>query len=126
MRAVSGLALEARRAWLSAKEKTLLGGAVVMGPRRPELALTFEDGPDASWTPAILDILAARRVKATFFLLGIHVEREPELARRVAGAHEIGCHSYGHVRSGVTSLEAFRADVARFRAVAERELGTSP
>ena len=103
----------------------MLGGAVALGPREPRVALTFDDGPDATWTPPILDILAAREVRATFFLLGVHIEREPELARRVAAAHEIGCHSYGHVRSGVTSLEAFRADVARFRAVAEKELGAS-
>ena len=110
--------LGVRRMLLELKGRHALGGAVAIGPARPEVALTFDDGPDPAWTPAVLDILSARRVRATFFLLGLHVERGPDLARAVAAAHEIGCHSYGHARATVSSLEAFRSDVARFRAAA--------
>jgi peptidoglycan-N-acetylglucosamine deacetylase len=112
-----------RRLWLRA---TLGGGSVAFGPARPQVALTFDDGPDARWTPAILDILAERGVRATFFVLGMHVERAPELARAVAAGHEIGCHSHAHERDGVASMSAFRADVARFRAVVGREVGVDP
>lgn len=62
-----------------------------------EVALTFDDGPSPDWTPAILDVLKAAGVKATFFLVGSEVERHPEIVQRiVAEGHEIGNHSYTH------------------------------
>ncbi len=61
------------------------------------VAITFDDGPDPDWTPAILDILKARGVKAAFFVVGREAERYPEIVRRiVAEGHEIGNHSYTH------------------------------
>ena len=61
------------------------------------VALTFDDGPDPEWTPAILDILKARGVKATFFVVGSEAERHPEIIRRiVAEGHEIGNHTFTH------------------------------
>ena len=62
-----------------------------------EIALTFDDGPDPDWTPMILDILKARGVKATFFVVGKEVERYPDLLKRIVSeGHEIGNHSYTH------------------------------
>ncbi len=62
-----------------------------------EIALTFDDGPDPDWTPAILDILKARGVKATFFVVGKEAERYPEILQRIVSeGHEIGNHSYTH------------------------------
>ncbi|MEI8312578.1 MAG: polysaccharide deacetylase family protein, partial [Verrucomicrobiota bacterium] len=62
-----------------------------------EVALTFDDGPSPDWTPDILDILKAKGVKATFFVLGSEAERHPELVRRiVAEGHEIGNHTFTH------------------------------
>jgi peptidoglycan-N-acetylglucosamine deacetylase len=61
------------------------------------VALTFDDGPSPIWTPQILDALKAVEVKATFFMLGEHVQKYPEIARRVAEqGHEIGNHTYDH------------------------------
>lgn len=61
------------------------------------VALTFDDGPDPKFTPAVLDILARHKVKATFFLIGAQVERNPELVQRiVAEGHEVGNHSFTH------------------------------
>jgi len=61
------------------------------------VALTFDDGPSPIWTPKILDELKKADVKATFFMLGEHVGRYPEMARRVAEeGHEIGNHTYSH------------------------------
>jgi len=61
------------------------------------IAITFDDGPDPDWTPAILDILKAHGVKATFFLVGQEAERYPEIVGRiVAEGHEIGNHSFTH------------------------------
>lgn len=61
------------------------------------VALTFDDGPDARWTPRLLDRLANHEVRVTFFMLGRSVRRHPEIARRVAEAgHEIGTHGWTH------------------------------
>src|SRR5262245_36519920 len=61
------------------------------------VALTFDDGPNPEATPAILDALGARGVKATFFILGRHAERWPDLVARVArDGHSIGNHGYYH------------------------------
>ena len=61
------------------------------------VALTFDDGPSDIWTPKILDELKKSGVKATFFMLGEHVEKYPQVARRVAlEGHEIGNHTYSH------------------------------
>jgi cellulose synthase/poly-beta-1,6-N-acetylglucosamine synthase-like glycosyltransferase/peptidoglycan/xylan/chitin deacetylase (PgdA/CDA1 family) len=64
---------------------------------RGRVALTFDDGPDPEFTPAILDLLGQYGVKATFFMIGSRVERDPELVRRlVAEGHETGNHSFSH------------------------------
>ncbi|HVP37045.1 MAG TPA: polysaccharide deacetylase family protein [Terriglobales bacterium] len=61
------------------------------------VALTFDDGPSPVWTPQILDALKKAGVKATFFMIGEHVGKYPQIARRVAEeGHEIGNHSYDH------------------------------
>ena len=48
-----------------------------------ELAITFDDGPDPVWTPQILDILKAKHVPATFFMIGSNMEAHPGLVQRV-------------------------------------------
>jgi cellulose synthase/poly-beta-1,6-N-acetylglucosamine synthase-like glycosyltransferase/peptidoglycan/xylan/chitin deacetylase (PgdA/CDA1 family) len=69
-----------------------------MGADNPDsVSITFDDGPDPDWTPAILDILKARGVKATFFVVGQEAERYPEIVKRiVAEGHEIGNHTFTH------------------------------
>ncbi|MEU4603361.1 glycosyltransferase [Kribbella sp. NPDC023972] len=66
-------------------------------PAARTIALTFDDGPDPVWTPKVLDLLKAQRVKATFFVVGTEVAAHPELARRiVAEGHQIGVHTFTH------------------------------
>ncbi|GAB3809298.1 polysaccharide deacetylase family protein [Micromonospora zhanjiangensis] len=61
------------------------------------IALTFDDGPDPRWTPAVLDVLRKHGAHATFFVLGARVNEHPELARRIlAEGHEIGSHTFTH------------------------------
>lgn len=61
------------------------------------IALTFDDGPHSKYTPAILDILAEYEAKATFFVLGAHAEKFPDIIyRQVMEGHEIGNHTYDH------------------------------
>ncbi|HEX9033633.1 MAG TPA: polysaccharide deacetylase family protein [Streptosporangiaceae bacterium] len=64
---------------------------------RDHVALTFDDGPDLSWTPRFLEVLRDRGVRATFFLLGSQVSRAPALAAEIAAAgHELGVHGWRH------------------------------
>ncbi|KAK0340903.1 hypothetical protein LTR94_028624, partial [Friedmanniomyces endolithicus] len=61
------------------------------------LALTFDDGPDATWTPRILDVLERAHVPGTFFVIGGNALQHPALLNRIiAGGGEIGNHSYTH------------------------------
>ncbi|MHA6722685.1 glycosyltransferase [Sphingomonas sp. RS2018] len=61
------------------------------------IALTFDDGPDGTWTPRILDVLERAHVPATFFVIGENVLEHPGLvARIVRGGSELGNHSYTH------------------------------
>jgi len=80
----------------------------------PLLSLTYDDGPGESLTPRVLDALAARDAKATFFLLGRRAAAAPGVADRVRDAgHEIGCHSHGHLHAWKTPPWRSAADVAR-------------
>ncbi len=76
-----------------------LGPSVWRGPRhRPEIALTFDDGPSPA-TARLLEVLARHGARATFFPCGLNVERHPGLACAVAAAgHQIGNHGYSHTR----------------------------
>lgn len=67
-------------------------------PQLREVALTFDDGPHAAYTPQLLAILREYGVKATFFVVGERAEQYPYLVREeVAEGHEVGNHTYHHV-----------------------------
>jgi len=77
------------------------------------VALSFDDGPGPA-TPRLLDVLAARGVHATFFLLGKNVERAPDVAERIAKeGHVVGNHTWSHARPGAIAGAAFVAEIAR-------------
>lgn len=88
-------------------------GRALTAPARPgELALTFDDGPSATWTPRLLDILAGHDVRATFFLLGDRAALQPELVRRIAAAgHTIGNHSWSHPHLSLTPASRVREEL---------------
>ena len=76
------------------------------GFRPKEIALTFDDGPDRTYTPQILDVLHRYGVPATFFCVGANIESEPDLVRREYDeGHEVGNHSFTHPDLGAVSLE---------------------
>jgi peptidoglycan/xylan/chitin deacetylase (PgdA/CDA1 family) len=61
------------------------------------VALTFDDGPSLKWTPLILDELKSKDVRATFFLIGEHVQQYPEITRQILSqGHDIGIHTFHH------------------------------
>lgn len=64
------------------------------------VSLTFDDGPDPDFTPRVLDLLAVHDCKASFFLLGEHARRYPELVRRIVDeGHSLGNHTFSHPRA---------------------------
>jgi peptidoglycan-N-acetylglucosamine deacetylase len=66
---------------------------------RSALSFTFDDGPDETWTPRVLEQLARCEVTATFFMVGERVRAHPDLARTVlAAGHEIQLHCDRHIR----------------------------
>jgi peptidoglycan/xylan/chitin deacetylase (PgdA/CDA1 family) len=68
---------------------------------RDRVALTYDDGPDTRLTPALVDLLADHKVRATFFLVGFRAARHPQVCDQLlAAGHELGCHSYWHKRFG--------------------------
>lgn len=99
-----------QRSSIKAKLSRLLPAAWMIshgGGRHARLALTFDDGPDAVHTPRLLDMLAHQGVRATFFLIGEHVERLPAIAQRIADeGHELGNHSYRHDNFAALPLQA--------------------
>lgn len=83
------------------------------GRGRPDqVVLTFDDGPDPDYTPAILDILAAEDVPASFFVLGQRVAQSPQILRRMLKeGHEVGSHSYWHPKMDAISEARARLEI---------------
>lgn len=84
--------------------------------------LTFDDGPSAENTAAVLDVLKARNIKATFFLVGENVRKNPEVAKRIAAeGHTIGIHCNRHdYKALYESRDSYLADFEEaYRAVLE-------
>jgi peptidoglycan-N-acetylglucosamine deacetylase len=77
------------------------------------VALTFDDGPHAIWTPQVLDRLRAARVKATFCVVGAQVRRNPELVRRIVReGHTLCNHSWRHeLDLGTQPVEVIKANL---------------
>jgi peptidoglycan-N-acetylglucosamine deacetylase len=87
-------------------------------------ALTFDDGPHARGTPAVLEILAAAGVRATFFLVGEQIRRNPALAGEIlAAGHEVGLHCDRHRNLLRLAPWQARADIARARDTIEVATG---
>lgn len=95
------------------------------GPRR--MALTFDDGPTEQLTARVLDVLAAHRVPATFFMIGELARRHPDLVRRVRdGGHEIANHSDDHLSAARTDADGVRTSLARAAETLEQLGGRRP
>ena len=90
------------------------------------IALTFDDGPDPQWTPAILDILKAKHVPATFFIIGANAQANPTLMQRIlAEGNEIGNHTFTHPNLADTSSEGVRIELNATQRLFEALTGRS-
>lgn len=100
-------------------------GHGLVAPRRPgELALTFDDGPNPAWTPALLDMLAAHGACATFFMIGSRAQAEPELVRlAVERGNAIADHSWSHPNLAWSSAKQIREELKRTKETLEQITG---
>ena len=90
------------------------------------IALTFDDGPSGAITEKLLDGLAARNVKATFFLCGYRIEKFPEIAQRMAEeGHELGLHSNRHDYMQHMTKEEALDDLAECQSILTESTGVS-
>lgn len=107
-----------------ADESQLFGGTLVAPPETNQLALTFDDGPNPAATPRLLEILAKRNARATFFVIGNYVLREPELTREIlAAGHTLGNHTMHHPWLPRHSSATIRAEMLACNAAIEQTTG---
>src|SRR5436309_3050633 len=93
----------------------------------PYIAMSFDDGPSATLTPKLLDLLAARHIKATFFVIGENVMEHPEIVARAAReGHEIGNHSWSHPNLAKMSQESVRSQLQRTDDAIKNATGERP
>lgn len=94
----------------------------------PMVSLTFDDGPNPHATPLILDVLKREQVRATFFVLGRHADRWPDLVRRIAeDGHQLGNHGYFHRKLHRRGPAYVREDLTRgTEAIARASGGVQP
>ena len=94
-------------------QKVLAGAnAVEAGVETRRIALTFDDGPHPYYTDLLLDGLAERGVKVTFFLLGENIEGREDVIRRMSEeGHLIVNHTFYHVDINSLSMEEACAEI---------------
>ncbi len=114
-----------------ASTSPIFGSALIAGPERnpeqPTLALTYDDGPSLRNTPALLELLSEYGVRATFFMIGDHVRRHTELARRVVAAgHVTGNHTATHPNLAWCVPGRVRRELELCQKTTEDLLGVSP
>lgn len=94
---------------------------------RQSAVLTFDDGPASDATPSVLSALSASGIKATFFVLGSEVQKEPGLARQIVeDGHEIALHGFQHRRQDQLSDADAQADIETGFRIVEEVTGRQP
>ena len=112
--------------------ETFVPGTVPVVPAEAGLAgarvaLTFDDGPDATNTPLLLDVLKKHKVPATFFLVGERVRAATQVAQRItAEGHEIGNHSFAHRPFTGRALADIEKDLSATQGIIQATTGQVP
>ncbi|MCM3671124.1 polysaccharide deacetylase family protein [Mesobacillus maritimus] len=91
------------------------------------VALTFDDGPNSTFTPQVLEILADADAKATFFMIGEHINKCPEIVK-IANeqGHEIGNHTFTHAKMSGLTPEQILVEIEATEAIVSRLIGRNP
>lgn len=109
------------------KEMASLSLGFAQPPEARCVYLTFDDGPDARWTPRILDILAQANVRASFFVVGRFALEQVALVRRVAAnGHELGNHTWSHRHPWTMRSSTARKEVHDGAAAIADIIGQAP
>ena len=105
----------------------LYGRTLVRSANPHQLALTYDDGPNDPHTLRLLEILARHDVRATFFMIGRHVQQRPQIARAVAQAgHALGNHTFTHPNLIFCSEMQTRIQLAGCTRAIEDVVGQTP
>ncbi len=92
-----------------------------------KVVLTFDDGPSQAYTSDVLKVLAEKGARATFFMVGSHVEKYPEIAKKVIEeGHEVGNHTYGHITVPNSPPPQLAAQIMRTNLVILQITGVYP
>ncbi|MEA2567065.1 MAG: peptidoglycan-N-acetylglucosamine deacetylase [Actinomycetota bacterium] len=95
-----------------------------VGPADKVVALTFDDGPDPSFTPRVLDVLSHYQVPATFFMIGWEAAASPDLVKRVAARGDgVGSHTWNHIDLTRLSDAGMAVQVDKTQALLSSETG---
>lgn len=96
-------------------------------PHSPQIALTFDDGPHPEYTPQLLKVLDKYQIPASFFWLGVCVERIPEIARSVfTNHHWLGIHGYYHHNFPFLSPEQLQNSLVRTQRIIANACNLAP
>lgn len=91
------------------------------------IAITFDDGPSATQTPKLLDMLKERGIKATFYVVGQNVVEYPDIMRRIAAeGHELGNHSWNHPSLTKLGADGVRSQMNKTSDAIEKTTGVRP
>jgi len=105
----------------------LYGRTLVRGANPRQLALTYDDGPNDQHTPRLVDVLAKHDVRATFFLVGRYVQRQPQIVRDLVRAgHVLGNHTFTHPNLIVCSKLQTKIQLEECNRAIEDAAGQSP
>ena len=103
------------------------GRTSVTKEEAPRVALTFDDGPNAKYTPLLLEGLRKRNIHATFFLLGENIQKNEELLLRMQkDGHLIGCHTWSHVQLDKISPSDASREILKTNSLIYHITGTYP
>ncbi len=113
-----GATVEAEPAEKAIPEATIPEGGTKL------VALTFDDGPSGATTWRLLDILAEKQVRVTFFVLGNMVLKSPDLLRaELAAGHEVGSHTVTHANLVQTAASSIQWEVQRMNEIFQEVTG---
>lgn len=94
------------------------------GQDQKKIALTFDDGPDKKYTNQILEILQQKNVHATFFVIGLNMNRYPKIVQRInENGHEIGSHTFTHPNITHISSKQFFLELNGFQKMLQSTIG---
>jgi peptidoglycan-N-acetylglucosamine deacetylase len=112
--------------WLT--PRSWLYGPVFWHARTEErvVALTFDDGPCHPYTENLMEVLGQEGIRATFFMVGNNVVREPNLAAEVASEHAVGNHTFTHPHLTWSRRSTVREELSRGQEAIHEATGAVP